>query len=960
MSNNLSLNFDSDSKILDGLNEAQEKAVKHKTGPLLIIAGAGTGKTSVITRRIAYIIEQKWALASEILALTFTDKAAAEMEERVDIAVPYGFVDTAISTFNAFGDRVLRDHAIDLGLPANFKILSSTEQAIFMRQNLYAFDLKYYRPLSNPLSHISEILKHFSRLKDELIEADDYLSFAEDKLVKAIEEDREEAEKTMELAQAFKRYQELMIQSGNLDYGDQIYLTFKLLKSNKKVRQEYQQKYKYILVDEFQDTNYAQYQVVKLLTGDDHNITVVGDDDQSIYRFRGASISNIMSFSKDFADCKQIVLNQNYRSTQEILDASYRLIQHNNPDRLEVQNKIDKSLVSDKHGDMPELIFCDSKSSEADAVAKRILELKDKHDYKFRDFVILARANNHLEPFIQSLNYFGVPNIYIGSSSLFEQPEIKALVAFFKCLAYDDDNLSFFQLATSELYDIPAEKLAPYYSRSRRQNKSYRELFATEEALDEAIGKVLSDLEKYRQLMTKYRAGEILYQYLQEKKYFKRETDLRFEIKIANIARFFDRISQFDHISDNKSVMAFLENLELILAVGDEIQTGDIDPDIDAVNLMSAHAAKGLEWPVVFVANLVAGRFPSSDRRDKLPIPDELIKESLPEGDHHKQEERRLFYVAATRARDLLYITAAEDYGGKTSRKLSPFAMELLDQADITKLKHKLSPLEKIELHKPATPIEMPITHTLDQDAVLKLSQQQVDDYYTCPKKYYFASILRIPLPTNWHFTYGTAIHEAIGRYFNRKIRGEKPDIGSLIDDFEQSFRSEGFITREHEEERKRSGIETLHKFYDEDQDTNLLPREIEESFDFSRFGVKISGRYDLVLQTEDNSIEICDFKTSAVKNQKEADDRVRKSTQMKIYALAWKLKYGTIPKTTLIFIENNLRASRIFTEAELKSAEDIIEQAANGIRAGEFNSKPDKYSCNLCSYKDICDKAIN
>ncbi|MCX6808216.1 MAG: ATP-dependent helicase, partial [Candidatus Berkelbacteria bacterium] len=710
------------STILDGLNNAQRIAVTHATGPLMIVAGAGTGKTTVITRRIAYLIEQKIAKPSEILALTFTEKAASEMEERIDMLIPYGYTDMWISTFNAFGDRLLRDFSLDLGLPANFKVLTATEQAIFLRQNIYAFDLDYFRPIGNPLSHIGALLSHFSRLKDELIDAPTYLKYAKSLEEKAQnEEEAGEAKRTLELANAYERYQELMLQSGNLDFGDQIFLTHKLLSTNKKVLKECRNRFKFILVDEFQDTNFGQNEVVKLLAGEDKNITVVGDDDQSIYRFRGASISNIMEFMKSFPDAKQVVLNENYRSTQEILDASYKLIQHNNPDRLEIENKIDKRLVSPKSGSKPELLFCDNLSCEADKVVEKIEELKESKGYKYNNFAILVRANNHSEPFIQSLNLAGIPYAFSGVSGLFSQQEVKMLISFLKCLVYTDDSLSFYQLATSEIYNISHEALAEYYTKAKRYNRSLFEIAVktvqTAFNFDQTIlaetennqTLIESEIVKLNELVCDIKSfsekknescGEVLYEFLKEKGLLKQlsaDQGAQSEQKIYNIAKFFDRIAQFNHSSSDRSVMKFLENLELILEVGDEPTTAGIDPDIDAVNILTAHASKGLEWPVVFVVNCVADRFPGKNKRDPLPIPDELIKERLPQGDFHLQEERRLFYVAATRAKEYLYLTAAEDYGGKRAKKLSQFVMELLDEPSSLKLKHKLDPIQKIE-----------------------------------------------------------------------------------------------------------------------------------------------------------------------------------------------------------------------------------------------------------------------
>ena len=348
------------SDILKDLNQEQRQAVTITEGPLLIIAGAGTGKTTVIARRIAYIIEKKLAKPKDILALTFTDKAAQEMEERVDILVPYGFIDTHISTFHAFGDQGLRDHALEIGLSPDFRILTRPEQILFFQQNLFAFDLKYFRPLSNPYKFIDVILTLISRAKDEDVTPDEFLQYAKRLTTKAKDkEEKTEAGKYLELAQAFAKYEDLKTQAGLLDFGDQVVKTLDLLRNRPKILSGYQDKFKYILVDEYQDTNYAQNELVKLLAKKHKNICVVGDDDQAIYKFRGAAISNILEFKKTYPRAKQVVLTQNFRSTQAILDSAYKLISHNNPDRLEIRNKITKKLksVKDKRGLLPKLLF---------------------------------------------------------------------------------------------------------------------------------------------------------------------------------------------------------------------------------------------------------------------------------------------------------------------------------------------------------------------------------------------------------------------------------------------------------------------------------------------------------------------------------------------------------------------------------------------------------------------------
>ncbi len=952
------MDFRETKSLLADLNVEQKKAVTHKNGPLLIIAGAGTGKTAVITRRIAHIIEQKWAKASEILALTFTEKAAAEMETRVDELVPYGYTDMWISTFHAFGDRFLRDYAIHLGLPANFKVLTATEQAIFIRQNIFAFDLKHFRPIADPLSHIRELLIHFSRLKDELISLDEYLAWAKiqnSKFKAQKEEEKIEAEKTLELASAYARYQELMIQSGNLDFGDQIFLTYKLIKEDKKVLLDCQNKFKFILVDEFQDTNFAQNELIKLIAGKNGNITVVGDDDQSIYRFRGAAISNILDFKKFYLKTKEIVLNQNYRSTAEILNSSYKLIQHNNPDRLEVQNNINKKLTTQKHGPSPELIFCDTLSSEADSVVRKIGECKEKNQYCNNDFAILVRANNQAEPFIQSLNLAGIPSIFSGASGLFSQPEIKMLIAFLKCLAYTDDNLAFYQLATSEIYSVTHKILSEVYTLARRNNQEVIEIAKTKKELSN----IAADIEKFREKKNDP-VGELLYNFLTEKGYLKKisgQSTAEGELKIHNIAKFFDRIATFNHSSDSRDVLSFLQNLELILEAGDDTAASDIDPDLNAVNILTAHAAKGLEWSVVFVVNLVADRFPARKRREQLPIPEELIKERLPVGDWHLEEERRLFYVATTRAKDLLFLTAAEDYGGKRAKKLSQFVLEFLDEVNPEKLKRKLSPVEKIERFKKlsAPSFKLPVKFS---ERILRLSRQQIDDYFSCPKKFYFAHIIKIPLLENQQLMYGTAIHAALDHYFARKIAGNKLSLEQLHSDFRQAFKNVGFITREQEELRFKQGIDSLTRFFDADQKDQLKPSKVEEVFEFTHGDVKIRGRFDLVYKAGE-SAEIRDFKTSDVKEQKDADRRIAQSSQMMIYALAWEKKYDLIPKTSLYFIESGLKGETTYKKNDLEETKKMISEVGEGIRAKKLEAKPDVFQCKYCPYCDICPEAI-
>src|SRR5438876_6795381 len=336
--------------LLADLTSRQRKAVTHGDGPLLIVAGAGTGKTTVLTRRIAWLIAEKRARPAEILALTFTERAAAEMQERVDRLVPYGYTDSVISTFHAFGDRLLRDHALEAGLSDRATVLSRAEQVIFLREHLFDLPLDRYRPLGDPTRFLQALVTLISRARDEDVTPAAYRRASDALLAEASERPAdtalaEAAAQQAELAALYEAYERLMRQSDRLDFGDQVSLALRTLRDHPAILDAERTRYRYILVDEFQDTNHAQFELVKLLAGGPHaNVTVVGDDDQSIYRFRGAALSNILGFRAAYPRAAGVVLTDNFRSRQQILDAAHRLIEHNDPERLEARDGIDKRL----------------------------------------------------------------------------------------------------------------------------------------------------------------------------------------------------------------------------------------------------------------------------------------------------------------------------------------------------------------------------------------------------------------------------------------------------------------------------------------------------------------------------------------------------------------------------------------------------------------------------------------
>jgi len=1007
-----------DSGILKNLNPQQKEAVTTTEGPLLIIAGAGTGKTAVIARRIAYIIEKKLAKPSEILALTFTDKAAGEMEERVDILVPYGFIDTWISTFHAFGDRILRDNAFDIGLSPDFKILSRPQQVLFFQQNLFRFQLDYWRPLSNPTKFISAVLSFFSRLKDENINPKEFSLYAkrltqsvspsglslrvEDRRTKD-KESKIESKKYQELAGAFEMYEKLKDEAGFLDFGDQVVKTIELFQKRPKILSKYQEQFKYILVDEYQDTNYAQNELVKILARNHKNICVVGDDDQSIYKFRGAAISNILEFVKDFPKAKQVVLTQNYRSTQPTLDSAYRLIRHNDPDRLEVQNRIDKKLKSihpwgvpghnSAHprgkirtgkGIPPQEIFADTISEEADLVASEIEKLmatRNKRQvtrYNYKDFAILVRANAAADHFLRALNMKGIPHKFVGSSGLYQQEEIALLISFLGAISDFEDSLNLYNLITSDIYQIPptdAIKLASFARRKTRSLyyvlKNLPQASASHDDLEISdqskaiIDKVLLDLEESIKLGRSENVGRVTYDFLKRTGYLKkleRTGGVEGQIKIQNIAKFFDKIKEFTDVARGQKVSQFVDYLEAIRGAGDDPATIEFDPELDAVNVMTVHGAKGLEFRVVFLVNLVSDHFPTRQRGDVIDIPEELIKETLPTGDWHQEEERRLFYVGMTRAKDLLYFSHSRDIGGKRVKKVSPFVLEAQDKPKTDATPARLSPVEKIEKFAP-TPARSLQTALFDT-SVLKLTQGSIDDYLTCAYKYRYIHILRVPILRHHAIVYGAALHAAVAAFLRSKKNGKNLTLPQVLEVFENAWDSEGFLSIEHEEKRKAQGKLAISSFYRREARNKDIPTLIEARFDFPLKNVIVTGRFDRVDIRLGSKVTIIDYKSSENIDEDRANAQAKESTQLSIYALNYWKRHQIIPeKVTLHFLETGIEGSYSPTKADLEKTENLILETAENIRRdtknNNFVANPKYFgrvpACNYCAYNAIC-----
>ena len=951
------------------LNPKQEQAVKYSKGPLLIIAGAGTGKTTVITERIKHLITEVNIPSSQILALTFTEKAAHEMQERVDILLPYGYTNLWIHTFHSFCDRILRDDAHTIGLDPNYKLLSESEAILLLRQNIFNLGLKTFRPLGNPTKFLDALLTHFARLKDEDIAPENYIKWVQEQRENSKEQNDEIAQ-YKELANAYRAYEQLKIENSVMDFSDLISNTLLLFRQRPHILERYQSQFKFILVDEFQDTNYAQNELAILLAGKEHNITVVADDDQSIYRFRGAAVSNVLQFKKTFPKASVISLIDNYRSTQIILDSAYALIQHNNPNRLEVVEKIDKKLKSHTKPTKKssiELIHEVRSEDEADTIARKIIELSRNVSYK--DIAILVRANNHAQIITTALQRHKIPYQFLGPGHLFQQDEIKDLIAYLVFLTNLSDSVSLFRVFSMDIFKLPTIELNYLLNFAKKKNLT---LFESLNDLNQTFLKpeTQAKLNSFRQMVLRHldmakkdTAGQVLYYFLVDSGLFETlsiTNSVKEERRVQNIAKFFDRIKNFESERTNSNIFTLVDWLSLMLTMGDSPTAADVDVrDLNAVNILTVHSSKGLEFDTVFMVNLVNDRFPSRERTEKIPLPQEIIKEKIiDEKDLHLQEERRLFYVGMTRARKRLYLTAADYYGtGKRAKKISPFVYEALPnlakKEQISKHIQQLSLNEVLSVYeKKPEKIEVKNPYKL---TYLTYSNLQMFDI--CPLHYKAKVILGLPTPPAAVQSFGISIHNTLYNFYKEVQNGNILSAQELGDLLKREWQSDGYDSKAYEKERFAQGQTLLNEFYLNECNPPIVPLALEMPFNFTlKNGVKMFGKIDRIDKTE-SGIEIIDYKTGEDNPKAEKSHKL----QLAMYALAaTRVKDPILDKKpeeiklTLHFLEGNTKKSMTFKKNDLEEFENNLLEDIKEIEESSFQCSKNVLCVN-CEYKLLC-----
>lgn len=915
----------------------QLDAINHNDGPALVVAGAGTGKTAVITQRIARLILSGKAKPEQVLALTFTEKAAAEMQQRVDELLPYGYVDTQIMTFHALAERLLREFALDVGLSPEFQILNDIQQIVIMQEVLQKASFKYFSPQHHPFAFIAAIRQAISRLKDEGIDATEY----QNRLKKVKSLDQEEFKSLNELGTIYSSYEKLCKQKSGLDFGDLLIKLQHLLKSRTKICLEITERYKYILVDEFQDTNPLQMEILHKLLTKSNNIMVVGDDDQAIYRFRGASVQNILNFRKIFPKSKLIVLKENFRSGQAILDAGYQLIQYNNPQRLEVSEKIDKELLAQTNPKASVRVTrFPNKLAEIDGVVESIQQLT-KSGVEQKNIAILFRKNNQIKPYIQALQKNRLQYFVHQDVELFDQKSVKTMAALASSIADLHDSSALFQLLISNFFDkIDKHIVVALAAASKRQNKSLYDYII--EFGEEREKEACQQLQQWQGLISDHTAGELVFVAIKQSGYLGRmlkeaEDSALAAQEIQYMTDFFKLIKQFE-------LVALAPNLVELCLYLDEIKLSSADVmseisplDMTGIQLMTIHRAKGLEFDYVFMPELTEQTFPTYRRAEQIRIPDEIIGSK--EGDHY-QEERRLFYVGLTRAKQGIQLSFALDHGGKRHKNPSRFIIESAgesairdaassEQSSIDEVIQSFAPIAK---SGPSN-----LLGRLYKGDWLYLSTNQVADYLRSPREFWLFHVLKLPKGPFHSLVYGSAIHAALEHFYKYQMNNKKVTAKDIIAVFEQAWQSEGFVSVEHEKALFETGKQALTKYYAKYRVDLQRPVAIEQPFELQIPDLKtvIVGRYDIVFKAS-NGVEIRDFKTSRVKDQKAADKKAKESVQLGIYALSWeKLQQTPVFGTSLEFVEDLIIGST--PKIDNGKTLELIKKAVMGIKDQRF-----------------------
>ncbi|MBZ5667148.1 MAG: ATP-dependent helicase [Acidobacteriia bacterium] len=952
-------------------DERQLEAIRHIDGPMLVIAGAGTGKTTVLTQRVANLIREGHARSDEVLALTYTDNSAAEMMARVRGELKGTAIDgLQACTFHAWCNGLLQRRG------AGFGVLDDKDLWVFLRRRIRDLRLKHFVRAANVGQFLDSLLDFMRRCQDELVGPEEYAKYvarlergevplprvASSKKQPELE-DAEILERCHEIARVFATVENMLREKNLGTFGHMITKAYQALKDDPSLLEEERRRTRFLLVDEFQDANFAQVEILSLLAGPATNVFAVGDPDQAIYQFRGASSEAFTLFAKKFSTARAVVLGKNRRSLSPILRCAFGIVNENPPVFPQKGNSIPyqrtplESLRDEEAkqrgaaagAPLVEIVTWRDKEVEAADLARRIQKKRKAERCEWKDFAVLYRQHNHRDELVKELAERGVP-FSIEGLDVLDTPEVRDVVACLTAVVSPNDAGSLFRVAALPQFGIDPGELRAAMRAMRRELD-----------LRVALGRlqggaaVLASVEQVHREIEKdgVRADDAVKVVVQH-----------FELQGAALVAAFVKFVEDWHrkaIVETGSPAEFLEYLDYFVEARGAIALPR--STADAVQLLTAHAAKGLEFQHVAVLRGSSTSFPCSYREPLVAFPAELRRSETIHTDDktlHEQEERRLFYVAMTRAKDTLAIYANEGKS-KNDPKPTKFLREFMIHPAYRKFwsTHSAAAVQDTLFAEEEQRIALEHSNVaawllMDPSAsfVTGLSASAIEIYEECPLRFKLEREWNLPREVSASLHYGAAIHGVLRTYYDAQRFQRQVSDEDLLEQFRSALATAGIADRYQYELYLRQGYEQLRQFFEAARGMaapDVL--ETEHKFELQVGSAKVAGRVDRMDRTGPDTVAIVDYKTGKPKSQEDAD----KSLQLSLYALAAKEKLGK-RADRLIFhnLENNTAICTTRLDGELEAVKLRVQDVAEKIARKEFPPNP-KYHCAFCPYRNLC-----
>jgi DNA helicase-2/ATP-dependent DNA helicase PcrA len=1000
------------------------------TGIQLILAGPGSGKTRVITEKILHLIRQG-VKPEHILALTFSDKAAQEMRERIEQKT--NGADLTISTFHAFALSVLQDNVLDSGLSFSAGIISRANQLVWGLEHIDGFGFEHIEVGNNAVGVIESIIDGISAFRDELIspgELEAYL--AQKKREKAGDDEQEYLAKLADLLSVYQAYEKYKRAENLLDYDDMIHEAVRLFDKKPHILRRYRQRFTHILVDEFQDTNYAQLQLIKQLAGD--QLCVVGDDDQTIYRFRGAYLTNMLDFKEFYTSCSEHLLDQNYRSTRTILDLALTLMQH-------APNRQEKRLITQNpEGEPVTVAECQNEQAEAMYVVGEVRRLAGTPFYSrdggrtrpltYSDFAIICRRRMEGAKFYRALRKNGIPAEFVGEVDFFSTPIIRDILAYLR--AVENPLVAGIPLNRIEkINGIPETVVQKINAAARSMawgqvgNDCVYEAMQGADTFIPDIAYLVQDIVRTLDHLIgqkdRVTLGEFIHDLLRNATgLYQRALAGESGQDLLLLNTFVQITTDYEAITRDGTLAGFIRYLDLLSGIA--VEVGEREGK-DAVRVLTVHKSKGKEYPVVFVADLVKDKFPLRYQAKPFFVPNDLAK-GLKTVDDEKalflQEERRLLYVAMTRAQEKLYLTVAKRYGERktdalpsqflfelgypdnplikrTTVSLAPEAapdlpdnpvdllkQEIRDQAiDAIEQMHlataikRIVELEKIRLMEagktpdtfdPSAFFSVPagdeaLVAAFEQKAVPLVgpdhhfSASAIRKYEDCPLGYKFQYVLQVPSLQKTFFSMGTAVHTVIEHLSKAQLEGYLPTKERALELLDSCWSPQAYSSRTHELGDRARAEAMLDTYLVWQAANRNTIAGTEKKFQFSLNGRKVKGYIDRIERTPGGEYVIVDFKTGS-KPSSLTKTAVLSDIQLNLYCLAVKEMFGKLPqRASFYYLKDNKMVDYFPTEETVGLFTGSVKEIISAVCEEKFDPTPSFQTCRNCDYADLCEK---